>query len=1278
MAATAASISRLLPGVDLARIDAYLADFGRRYLDRFSEVEIADHIGALERLAPDRPIETLLGGDPEGTLTCAVLAFDYPSEFCFIVGVLSSMGFDILEGEVFTLHPPESAKPAPAHRRDGRKIADFFSCRARRGSLTEDWKEVLAHRLGRIASILERGGKDSLRRTRREVAELASAALEEIGAPEKAALYPIEIEVDDADARFTRMRVVSRDTPFFLFAFSAALSLQGVSIEHVVIRTRGVRIEDEFDFIDVSGDKIGDAARLDRIKLTVLLAKQFTSFLGAAGDPGAALLRFEDLAAEALALPEGDSWFELLSNRSVMGDLARLLGASDFLWEDFIRLQYETLVPMLRPHAGGGDFSEPLELLPTRLAEAIEGADSEGGFVRALNEFKDREIFLFDLDHILSDSHDLLTLSERLTALAELVVGCAASYAYRTLAARHGEPSTVAGLPVGYAIMGLGKLGGAALGYASDIELLFVYGDSGSTTGPRAIENSEFFEILVRTTQSYIHAKREGIFHIDLRLRPYGDSGPLACSLESFCTYFASEGQARSYERLALVRLRAVGGDRALGERVERLRDELIYAAKGFDLSEFRSLRERQLRYKNDPAGPNAKFSPGALVDLEYAVQILQIERGAAEPRLRTPRIHEALEALESIGELEEGEARDLTAAYHFFRGLINGLRMLRGSALDLSLPPEDSEEYSHLARRIGYVAARRIGYVADGKLGPARGLRLDFEMRTAEVRAFVGRHFGQGGHLDVKALNAADLVLSESATEAARDSVLLAKGFKNPARALVNLRALSGFEGRGAERVGQGAGPVGESTRGARFARLVVLACDFLSQRPDPDMALNNWERFVDALPDPAAHLAEMLSQPKRLEILLDIFSTSQFLADALIREPALLDYISEERSLRPRREKSDIAGELASLSRASPDADTWRDELRGFRRKEILRIGARDICLGMGTRSITEELSSLADCILEAALTRIRHGAGETRGGTRRREARFCVVAFGKLGGMELNYSSDIDLLGLWDAGAGDAAGTEEWASSCMGKLRAELSDYGPEGSVYRVDLRLRPYGSSGQLVSRRDAIIEYYSTKAAIWEIQALLKARPVAGDMDLGLEFLGAARELIAADREPESVVSSICSLRREAIKKLPSDPVDALDVKSGQGGIREVEFLVQGLQLIHAHANPGLLQGNTLAGIESLSEARILPRDVADALASEYIFLRRVEHFLQIYEDRQTHRLPSDPDQIQALSRRMLGASSTEGEFRAKLDSTLEKVHGAYLEFLGGAYWEREA
>ena len=780
-----------------------------------------------------------------------------------------------------------------------------------------------------------------------------------------------------------------------------------------------------------------------------------------------------------------------------------------------------------------------------------------------------------------------------------------------------------------FAILGLGKLGGAALGYASDIEILLVYGDSGATAGPARIENPEFFDRLVRELPRLVRAKREGIFHLDLRLRPYGAAGPLASSLGSFCTYYAPGGPAHSYERLALVRLRAIGGDPELAAQVERLRDEMVYAARAIDPGELKDLRERQLKEKVRPGSLNAKFSPGALVDLEYAVQMLQVIHGQANSRLRTPRIHEALDAMAASGVLEASEAEELTAAYRFFRRLINGLRMLRGSAQDLFLPPLESDEYMHLARR--------TGYTADPGSTPAQKLHLDFEAHSAGVRAFVETHFGLPILPGTPSVTVADLVLSDTVPEELRLSTLSAKGFRDPARADANLRQIAG----GAE-------------RRTLFARLAILACDVLATRPDPDMALNNWERFLHAIPDPPGHLRLMLSQPMRLEILLKLFSASQFLADTLVRDPGFLDHIVRPEVLHTPRGADAVAQELAETCGLTPDPDAWRGELRRLRRREILRIGARDICLGVPTRRIMAELSDLADGIIAAALARLRAGEG----------FRFCVLAFGKLGGRELNYSSDIDLLGLYDDST-EAVG----ATRLMETLRADLSAHTQEGYAYRVDLRLRPYGSSGQLVFPLSALIAYYRGQAALWEVQALLKARPVAGDLAIGEGFLEAVRPLLLARRSRGEIAASIQKLRRAALRGLSRGILSATDVKTGLGGLRDIEFLAQGLQLVHAADIPSLLGGNTLVALSALGEAGILEPAAAEQLTGDYLFLRRVEHFLQIHEDRQTHSLPRDPTQLEALARLMLGSGAGTEQFLSELARRFQRVQAMYRAFL---------
>ncbi|MBW2107480.1 MAG: glutamate-ammonia-ligase adenylyltransferase, partial [Deltaproteobacteria bacterium] len=1196
----------------------YLSRLDERYFRSVEKPDMAAHVRGLARLSEQKPVEILLTSKRDGTVSCTVLAFDCAYLFAQITGVLAGLGFDIASGDVFTYRrAPEKASQHHLKRRSlrlspsqgdttRRLIIDQFSGRITSSLRFDAWAATLRENMEAVIGLLHTGRDEAVSRAKHRVIEMVVSQLAQLDFRPEAFLAPVDISVDNTGP-FTRLKITSADSPAFLYVLSNALSLQGISIEHVRIRTIGKQVRDDIDLVDAAGEKIEDPDVLNRVRLAVLLTKQFTYFLKNAPAPYYALSRFEHLVGEVLRLPQKGRWLDLLSNPHALDDLAQVLGASDYLWEDFIRSQYETFLPMLRPVVTGRRFSEPAETLPQRLSRELEGADTLDELRQRLNAFKDREIFLIDLDHILDPETDFRVLSRRLVRLAEHVVNTAARLVYRDLVRRFGKPATAAGLEARYAILGLGKLGGAALGYASDIEILVVYSDNGTTDGDAVISNAEFFDRLVKGIAGFIHAKREGIFHIDLRLRPYGNDGPLACSLETFCRYYGKGGPAHSYERLALVRLRAIGGDPALGRRIERIRNELIYASKSIELNELRRLREKQFEEKALAGRCNAKFSPGGLVDLEYAIQILQVLYGKDRPALRTPKTHEALCELSRAGVLTDQEADRLGAAYDFFRQLINAMRMVRGSAKDLFLPDEASDEFAHLARR--------MGYGRQDPLLPAQRLRVDLETHMAAIRVFVDRHFGRDSLPGPGTGTVADLVLADDPDRPLREAILTRAGFDDPARAYVNLCHLAGT-----------------GDRRQTFARLALFAFDILKRTPDPDMALNNWERFLRALPSVDAHYTSLLSQPMRLEILLKIFSGSQFLADTLIRHPGFLDWIMIPEHLQRPSTRLDLEKELRAASEACASGTQWQNKIRRFRRREILRIGTRDMCLRVDTKTIMQELSMLAEAMTQVVLERVLSRGAPARSEDLQED--FCVMALGKLGGAELNYSSDIDLMGLQRPQKGaSGADTEQRGplldrcAAVMESLRADLSVHTQEGYAYRVDLRLRPYGRQGCLVPSLPALISYYQKTASLWELQAALKMRPVAGNLRVGYAFLEQIRPLFHQARPRSQIVGSIEKMRQAAIRHTLPDQIHGPDVKAGIGGLRDVEFLVQGLQLIHGPNHPDVFTANTLAGLERLKEAGILPETVADRLSDDYVFLRRVEHCLQIMEDRQVHTLP---------------------------------------------------
>lgn len=759
------TISALCPGLDETAVQTHLSRLEQAYLDRFDPPVVAQHVQGLAKLSADHPVEVLMEHAEDRNAHCTVLAFDHPFEFSLIAGVLAGNGFRIERGDVFTLrraatsqnrplrvgmpradhggaHAAAARRKAAQTRRDPFKqhvVIDHFEGRIEQAATSfEAAAGQVKTAMEQVLGLLDRGDDESVVKAKRRVNEMVTQRLTGPGIDGQAMLYPVELKIDqvgDHETGRTRLTIVAQDTPAFLYSLATALSLNNLSIEQVRIGGKGQGVEDEVLCVDGDGKPIVDKQVLERVRLSVLLTKQFTYFLNTAPDPFTALERFERLTEDLLRQSPSqaaEQWLDRLADPRNMQDLAKLLGTSDFLWEDFIRAQYESLLPILEPHMQGRGFCQPPETVPARIEQSLAGAASLSEQQDRINKFKDEEVFHIDLDHILSPQTDFRELSRRLTLLAENLVMVSAQMVYEDLVRQYGMPMTDDNEKAHYAVFGLGKLGGVALGYASDIELLFIYNEGGTTTGGQRqpITNTEFFEQHARQTSQFLRTKREGIFEVDLRLRPYGKEGPLASRLNQFRSYFSPDGSAHSFERLALVRMRWIAGNPALGFEIEQLRDALVYDHPQLDLDELWDLWGKQRRQKSRAGATNAKHDPGALADLEGTVQLLQVTHAAGAPQLRTPRLSVAMESLRRAGVLSPVEYADLSGAYYFLRRLINALRMLRGSAQDLFLPAPESDEFLHLARRMGYEQFE----------DKDAGVQLveEFQQRTTAVRRFV------------------------------------------------------------------------------------------------------------------------------------------------------------------------------------------------------------------------------------------------------------------------------------------------------------------------------------------------------------------------------------------------------------------------------------------------------------------------------------------------------------------------------------------------------------
>jgi glutamate-ammonia-ligase adenylyltransferase len=680
----------------------FLGRLDEEYFRRVGPEDAAEHGRMAAELTPDRPARLRVTPREGGRYELAIVAFDYFAEFAILCGLLAAHGLDIESGHVHTSAaapppvPPRGLRRRPPPSGSARRIVDVFRVRPRRappegGPLEAELLELL----GLVADGRDDEARERLHRRLVESLERHSGGF-------AGAVAPVAIEfANEPGAAWTVMRVRGSDTPGFLYALANALAMRGIYVHSVLIESVGREARDRFAIARRDGRRIEDEAEQQTLRLAVALIKQFTHFLPWAPDPALALRDFDQLLDRLMA--EGPQGLELFASPEGLRELARLLGSSAFLWEDFLRRQLDHLRPVLadwrsRPRRTREELSR---VLRERLAAAGTFEERRA----ALNELKDEEMLVADMKHLLDPEFSLDEFSAALTDVADAVLEEAVSLCHARLAREHGVPRLADGRPDPLAVFGLGKYGGREMGYASDLELLFVYGGPGRTerTG---VEAGEFYESLVKELTGLLEARAEGIFHLDLRLRPHGGKGPLASPLPLLAEYYRPGGGAAAFERQALIKLRPVVGERALFEDVERVRDAFVWSDEPWDRQDALHLRDRQARELVPPGRTNVKYSRGCLIDCEYAVQYLQLLHGRERPGLRTPSTLEALDRLQAAEVLPPSDAVPLRAAYLFWRRVADALRMVHGSARDLLLPEPGSEELGTLARRLGYAGA--------------------------------------------------------------------------------------------------------------------------------------------------------------------------------------------------------------------------------------------------------------------------------------------------------------------------------------------------------------------------------------------------------------------------------------------------------------------------------------------------------------------------------------------------------------------------------------------
>jgi len=875
-------------------------------------------------------------------------------------------------------------------------------------------------------------------------------------------------------------------------------------------------------------------------------------------------------------------------------------------------------------------------------------------------EFLQQQLRLFKAREILRiGSRDLCGLAPleevtaELSALAAATLQRACEIGEALLRAEYGAPllETIAGEPAAeaeFTVFGMGKFGGVELNFSSDIDLIYFYtSDRGQTAGipdptggrrNRITLHRYFVKLSDLVTKAISQVTEDGfVFRVDLRLRPEGDSGEMANSLAAAETYYESWGQ--SWERSAMLKGRPVAGSLKLGEHLLQRLEPFIYRrhldyAMVEDIKLMKQKIDRSLAREREGA-LNLKLGKGGIREIEFFIQALQLIYAGKKPRLRERNSLKALDLLCAEGLIKPAERDQLAEAYRFLRTVEHRIQVVQERQTH-NLPTRP-EELRSLARRCGFSDAAAFDKVLETH-------------RERVSTTFRDLFYTSEEELPAQVSPEVAFLFDPAADPDLCKDILEEKGFRNPDAAYDSLLVLrdGGADGRLTERARR------------LLDRIAPLMMQEVLRTPDPAMALNNLELFLAASRRGRGTFYALLAEnPEIIKLIVSLFATSQFLSRSFIQHPEVLDALVSRAHAAESRDAAAINDRLAAMLAEARHYEEQLEVLRRFRNEEFLRIALDDLYGHTPQGNITRQLSFLADAFLTQALAVARAELIPRFGlpfchdeGGQEHEAAFVIIGMGKLGGRELNYHSDLDIIFVYegdgetrqvegsDPGRFRPQGNQEYFFKLAQRIISVLTLMTREGTVYQIDARLRPSGNKGPLVTSLPAYEAYHQETAAPWERQALIKARVVTGTPALAERVASLNMRIVYEQPLPENLAAEIYRLRQRMEKEIAREDEGHLNIKTGRGGMVDVEFLVQYLQLRHGRTHPRLRVANTLEALHALQLEGLLPGDDYDKLINGYKFLRRLENKLRLVHDQSVSELAAEPAYLAKLARHL--------------------------------------
>ena len=922
---------------------------------------------------------------------------------------------------------------------------------------------------------------------------------------------------------------------------------------------------------------------------------------------------FDNEVQQALLKLTSHDQNSILEHQDAAHSYPLVFAASPFVVESLVR-QSDLISNLIESQDLFSPYNEAK--LKDTLRSRLNTIEDEAGLLRVLRQFRRREMVRIAWRDLAGWAETAETLRE-LTWLADAAVQGALEWWTSQLQRRHGQPRDAAGQPVGLVVLGMGKLGGHELNFSSDIDLIFAFDDEGETDGAKPLDNSEFFTRLGQRLIRAIDSPTEDgfVFRVDMRLRPWGDEGPLVLTFEQMELYYTLHG--REWERYALIKARPMAGDLAAGERLMQQLRPFVYR-RYLDYGAFGQLREMKMMIEREMAKKgmrdNVKLGPGGIREVEFIGQVFQLLRGGRETALQQRGILNILSVLAHDDILSAVELQALTQGYDVLRRVENRLQATRDQQTQLL--PEVRHEQQRLALSMGY--AEWDAFIEA------------FNATRAKVHDVFRRVFRVLDDASADAGSPLDEICRGLLTGEAAEQALLSEGFSIEQVAATHSLLHDFLQERFIRSL--------SDTARARLMKLLPRVMRAVATEPRAVEILPRLFALLMRIGGRSVYLALLLENPPALQQLVRLVAASPWIAEQLTRHPILLDELLDARALFAPPNAEEMRQELRDMLVNVDEGDIERqmDELRRFKQINMLRVAAADIMDVLPIMQVSDQLTWMAEALLDEVhresvheLVR-RHGQPVCVVNNHAYTPGLAVIGYGKLGGLELGYGSDLDIVFLHDS-AGEQQETDgekvldnaQFFARVTQKMISRMTTQTPAGVLYEIDTRLRPDGASGLLVSSLTAFEDYQHHHAWVWEHQALTRARWVAGEPRIKSAFEAVRHAVLCQPREMDSLRATVVEMRQKMRTELDQKDLSKFHIKTGIGGLTDIEFIVQYHLLAHAHTHPQIVRwSDNIRQLEDLAAAGILEADESQGLAEAYRRLRDCGHRL-VLEGRKT-------------------------------------------------------